>query len=88
MTQITATYAKNNLGAVWELAKNEPVEVRSNGAPIAVILSPEEYTRLVQRRGRLGRPRRFGLLAHRFQGFDTDALLRVDVSDAFRDALP
>lgn len=88
MAHVTATYAKNNLGAVWELAKEEPIEVRSNGAPIAVILSPEEYTRLVQSRGRLGRPRRFGLLAERFRGFDTDALLNVDVSDAFRDALP
>lgn len=88
MVHITATYAKNNLGAVWKLVKTEPVEVQRNGVPIAVILSTEEYRRLVLPSVRLGRPRRFGLLAAQSRGFDTDALLRVDVSDAFRDALP
>ena len=87
MAQITATYAKNNLDRVWEMAQQEPVEVTSNGAPVAFILSPDEYSRLCQRQTRIGRPRRIGLLSKEFADFDTDALLNVDVTEAFQDNL-
>ncbi|MGO8669819.1 MAG: type II toxin-antitoxin system Phd/YefM family antitoxin [Capsulimonadaceae bacterium] len=88
MTSITATYAKNNIGDVWEMAKHEPVEVRSNGIPVAFIVSPEQFQAYHRKHHRLGRPRRLGLLAEEFQGVDWKALLDTDVSDAFSEYLP
>ena len=88
MTHITATFAKNNIGEVWEMAKQGPVEVLSNGSPVAFILSPEEFHHLSQSRSHLGRKRRIGLMAEQFKGFDTNELLNVDVSEAFKDYMP
>jgi prevent-host-death family protein len=88
MTHVTATFAKNNLGEIWEMAKKGPVEVLSNGNPVAVVLSPEEFARLRDPGKKLGRPRRFGLLADKLSDLDIDALLNVDVSEAFKDYMP
>ncbi|BDI29664.1 hypothetical protein CCAX7_17150 [Capsulimonas corticalis] len=83
MQHITVAFVKDNPEEVWEMAKQGPVEVRDGDVVVAVVVSPEEYQRLSSGRGRLGRPRRTGLMAEQFKGFDTDALLRVDVSEAF-----
>jgi prevent-host-death family protein len=82
MTSITATYAKNNIGAVWEMAKDEPVEVLSNGTPVAVILSPEQYKSL-SGKTRLGRPRQLGKLAKVVEGFDSEAFLNTGIAEVF-----
>ncbi len=47
MTNITATDAKNRFGQVLEMAQAEPVHVQKNGRDVAVVLSPEQYRRLL-----------------------------------------
>jgi len=46
MSAMTATDAKNRFGQLLEMARTEPVHVQKNGRDVAVVLSPEEYTRL------------------------------------------
>jgi prevent-host-death family protein len=46
MSTITATDAKNRFGQVLEMARTEPVHVQKNGRDVAVVLSPEEFSRL------------------------------------------
>lgn len=48
MAEITATDAKNRFGQVLEMAQAEPVRIQKNGRDVAVVLSPEEYRKLVQ----------------------------------------
>ena len=87
MTSVTATFAKNNIGEVWEMAKDEPVEVLSNGTPVAVILSPEQYKSL-SGKTRLGRPRRLGWFQNDFKNFDSDGFLNTDISEVFSEYMP
>lgn len=49
---ISITELRHNLTAIFrQLSKRrQPTVVESNGAPVAIILSPEEYKRLVARR--------------------------------------
>lgn len=47
MAEITATDAKNRFGQVLEMAQAEPVRIQKNGRDVAVVLSPEQYARLV-----------------------------------------
>ncbi len=49
MAAMTATEAKNRFGEVLELARKEPVRVQKNGRDVAVVLSAEDYTQLVER---------------------------------------
>jgi prevent-host-death family protein len=88
METISATFAKNNFGEVWEKAKNGPVDVSRYGIPVAVIMSPECYGEMEQNRRRLGRPHQFGLLSDTLREIDANELLSVDVSEIFRDCLP
>lgn len=88
METISATFAKNNIGEVWEKAKKGPVEVLRDGIPVAIIMSPEYYQELERNRRRLGRPRRFGLLADKLKNSDVNGLLNVDVGEMFKDYLP
>jgi prevent-host-death family protein len=46
MVTISATEAKNKLGACLDKAQREPVLIESSGRPRAVILNYEEYERL------------------------------------------
>lgn len=46
MSAISATDAKNRFGQVLEMARTEPVHVQKNGRDVAVVLSPEDYSRL------------------------------------------
>jgi antitoxin Phd len=43
----TATELKNKLGEYLEQARNEPIEVRKTGRPVAVLMAWDEYERLV-----------------------------------------
>lgn len=47
MAEITATDAKNRFGQVLEMAQAEPVRIQKNGRDVAVVLSPEQYNRLL-----------------------------------------
>jgi len=48
MASITATDAKNKFGQVLEMAQAEPVRIQKNGRDVAVVLSPEQYSALVE----------------------------------------
>lgn len=83
MTTISATEARNNIGKLWETAAQEPVTVLSAGKPIAVVLSPDEYEKMTARR----KPRQAGTGKQFFAGVDVNALLAVDITDAFAEYL-
>lgn len=46
MRYVSATEAKQNLGALLDSAQSEPVVIRRQKRDIAVVLSPREYDRL------------------------------------------
>lgn len=46
MRSVSATDAKQNLGALLDDAQREPVVIRRQKRDIAVVLSPREYDRL------------------------------------------
>lgn len=45
---VTATDAKNRFGELLEMARKEPVHVQKNGRTVGVLVSREEYQRLVE----------------------------------------
>lgn len=47
MPSVSATHAKQNFAALLDAAQREPVRIRRHNRDIAVILSAEEYKRLV-----------------------------------------
>lgn len=47
MTRVTATEFKNNIGAFSDAAMREPVIITSHDRDRLVLLSAEEYSRLV-----------------------------------------
>lgn len=47
MTRFTATDAKNRFGQVLDLARTGPVTIEKNGRDVAVVLSAEEFARLM-----------------------------------------
>ena len=51
MAEITATDAKNRFGQVLEMAQAEPVRIQKNGRDVAVVLSAEEYRKLLEQAG-------------------------------------
>lgn len=51
MAEITATDAKNRFGQVLEMAQAEPVRIQKNGRDVAIVLSPEEYRKLIEQAG-------------------------------------
>jgi hypothetical protein len=87
MRSVTLAYVHNNIDDIWEMVKVEPVEVISNGLPVAVVLSPEQFKAL-SHHSPLGRPRRLGVFSQEFAGFDSDAFLDTDVSQVFWDYSP
>jgi prevent-host-death family protein len=79
MIKINATDARNNIGKLWETASQEAVTVESAGKPIAVVLSPDAYDKLIHQR----KPRQVGFAKHLLTGVDVDALLATPVDDVF-----
>lgn len=45
---MTATDAKNRFGELLEMARKQPVFIQKNGRTVAVMVSPEEYQRMVE----------------------------------------
>ena len=81
MVTMNATDARNNIGKRWETAADEPVTVESAGKPIAVVLSPEVYEKLMSPR----RPRKAGSMKRMLAGVDINALLNTPIDDDFKD---
>ena len=48
MARVNATDAKNRFGQLLEMAKVEPVHVQKNGRDVGVVISPEQYERLLE----------------------------------------
>ncbi|HEY0919337.1 type II toxin-antitoxin system Phd/YefM family antitoxin [Devosia sp.] len=48
MASMTATDAKNRFGELLDMARKEPVEVQRNGRTVGVMLSPEQYVKLLE----------------------------------------
>ena len=48
MSKISATEAKNRFGELLEMARKEPVQVQKNGRTVGVMISPEQYEKLVE----------------------------------------
>ena len=80
MVTLTATEARNNIGKLWEKGATEPVMVEAAGKPLAVVLSPQEYDKLV---GARRKPRVAGTAANLLANVDVDALLATPIDDVF-----
>jgi len=78
---MNATEARNNIGKLWETAADEPVTIESAGKPIAIVLSPDAYEKLISPR----RPRKAGTMKRMFEGVDVNALLDTPIDDVFKD---
>jgi prevent-host-death family protein len=51
MAEISATEAKNKFGQMLEMAQAEPVRIQKNGRDVAVLVSAEEFSKLVRESG-------------------------------------
>lgn len=51
MRNFSATDAKNQFGQLMQAAQSEPVRIVKNGRDVAVVLSAEEYQRLIEAAG-------------------------------------
>lgn len=54
MQHISAREAKNSFGRLIDLARAAPVSVDKHGRPVVVVLSVEEYERLLAQSGNDG----------------------------------
>ncbi len=52
MKSMSAKEAKNGFGLLLDTARAEPVTIEKHGRPVVVVLSTEEYERLLNRSGR------------------------------------
>ena len=52
MKSMSAKEAKNGFGLLLDTARAGPVTIEKHGRPVAVVLSTEEYGRLLNRSGR------------------------------------
>ncbi|MGO8671579.1 MAG: hypothetical protein ACLQVD_09480 [Capsulimonadaceae bacterium] len=51
---VTATFARNSIGTVWEMARKGPIAVTSAGKTIAYVLAPEDFERTQRKPRTLG----------------------------------
>ena len=91
MATVSATDAKNRIGELWALADDEPVTIERNGSPKYQLISTDHYVAVPKEEyDRLKSNRRaplFGFARQEFKGFDSDALLAVDLSAEFEHLL-
>jgi len=87
MASVTTTYAKENIDKLWEMSKDGPVVVNSNGVPVAVVLSPKQFEELTNR-SLLGHRRNLAALSEKTGEFDSDAYLSTDLSEVFSEYMP
>lgn len=53
---MTASDAKNKFGRLLEMAQAAPVRIQKQGRDVAIIMSPEEFNRVVSGAGRGDNP--------------------------------
>jgi prevent-host-death family protein len=91
MATVSATDAKNKIGELWAMAEEEPVTIERNGVARYQLISTESYVAVPRAEyDRLKSTKRipqFGFAKEYFKGFDSDALLAVDVSAEFENSL-
>lgn len=85
MTTASATDVKTHFGEYLDKARMEPVIVQRSGRDVAVLISKEEYDRLVA--GPVSRARRPGFARRLFEGVDVDRLLSTPV-EGFEEYIP
>lgn len=79
MKTISVTEAASNTGRLWSAAQNGPITILSGGQPVAVVLSPAEFAKLIARK----RGIKAGFGKHLFPGVDMNALLETNIDDVF-----
>jgi len=91
MATMSATEAKNRIGDLWALAEAEPVTIERNGVAKFQLISTDTYgAGPIAEYDRLNSPKRtprFGFAKEFFEGFNSDALLGVEISGEFEDSL-
>lgn len=80
MLTMTASEAHNNINKLWDAAATEPVLVEAVGKPVAVVMSPEQYDRLIAKRRK---PRVLGTGASLLAGLDVDKFLATSIDNDF-----
>jgi prevent-host-death family protein len=78
---MNASEAGSDIAKLWDMAARGPVTVESAGKPIAVVMSPEDYTKLNASRKR--RQAGCGLHLLSGAGVDVSQLLAIPVDDEF-----
>ena len=53
MKSMSAKEAKNGFGLLFDTARAEPVVIEKHGWPVVMVLSTEEYERLLKKRDRI-----------------------------------
>jgi len=80
---VTASFARNSIGTVWDMAKRGPVAVESAGKTIAYVLSPDDFDRCQRQ------PRTLGFAKDLIGDFDIEAFNSVSAEDmGFEEYLP
>ncbi|GGB78226.1 type II toxin-antitoxin system Phd/YefM family antitoxin [Shewanella inventionis] len=67
MLTLNANEAKTNFGKMLLKVQSEPIEIKKNGNPVAVIVSCEEYNRFEELK--------MELVRSRFENIDEDDLM-------------
>ena len=80
MVRMTATEARNSIGALWQRASSEPVMIEAAGKPLAVVVSPEYFEQLTAKQRK---PRTPGTGASLLGGLDVTAFLATPIDDDF-----
>lgn len=76
MFTLNANEAKTNFGQMLLKVQSEPIEIKKNGSPVAVVLSSEEYSRIEELK--------MELVKSRFENIDENDLMD---GNAFLDEL-
>lgn len=80
MIRITATDACININSLWDMAVKEPVQVEAEGKPLAIVMSPDQYERLIAKQRK---PRVLGTGANLLAGLDVEKFLATSIDDDF-----
>lgn len=76
MFTLNANEAKTNFGKMLIKVQSEPIEIKKNGSPVAVIISSDEYSRIEELK--------MELVKSRFENIDENDLMD---GNAFLDEL-
>jgi PHD/YefM family antitoxin component YafN of YafNO toxin-antitoxin module len=75
MKTVKATFVRNHIAEIWDMARKEPISVETRGQAEFVIISASEYKKLTGER----KARQAGYARHLFEGIDVDQLLATPI---------